>query len=464
MSTSFRNQTIAGHQVGASRHMEYGLLFITASLVAINCYHLSNFLISKLTTPETSVLFIGLLCLVGIGIACLEVPVGKGLIVSYRLTGFSMSTLIQSLLALAILSMAVTAGINSQTADADKRDTQSASYNLTESSFSNLRQSARFERDSLLARAELIQDTPSRAIAKLEAEKHFQDALISITQAQAANRLKKPVETFETGSTGQRFTIALFSLVCSLGAMFTSAFSAVFVNPLVALPAFSLRAKVNHDWQSDGSDFKTMTHEFTPMGNPLSRFLLREKVQAKPLPSTDESAATTSAPINTAQTPPNRLDSSSEALPLVSERSLNTGIHDTDRVDYSSAHYDAIKAAIMSKALKPTQAPVKKKLIALKVRFVDDAARQQKAVAILEQLNHEGVLRINPEYGTSGKVVAQYVLNADDQSAVEQGIDIRARCPACHKLELIQAGQLEQSKGRVKSLCGHVYIVQDHLA
>lgn len=463
MSTTFRNHVIAGHQIGASRRMEYGLQFITASLVTINCYHLSNFLIAKLTTPNSHFLFIGLLYLAGIGIACLEVPVGKWLIVSYRLKGFSAGTLFQGFLALVIVSMAVTAGINSQMADADQRDTQSASYNLTASSFSNLRQAARIERDTQIARADIMEDSASKTIALLDAEQSFQQALVTIAEAQAANRLTKPVETFETGSLAQSITIGLFSLVCSLGAMFTSAFSAVFINPLVALPAFSLKAKADHDWQSDGSDFKALPHEFTPMGNPLNRFLLREKVPAASLPSAHKSIATNPPSPEGHEKPPTRVDSSSGGFPMIGERSLDTVHQTADRVDYSADHYAQIKAAILSQSLKPTQAPVKKKLIALKVRFVDDAARQQKAVAILDLLNREGVLQLNPEYGTSGKVVAQYVLSGDYQPELEQEGDLRGRCPACGNIELIQSNQLDKARGKVRSACGHIYIIQEHL-
>ena len=280
MSATFRHQKIAGHSVGASKSFGALMTVIMMALVFMNAYHLSNFLVSKLTSPESSVLFKWALMAVGAGIACIEIPLAKSMVTSYRLHGFSSGTLIQGLLAIVVIIMAIVAGISSQLADSDRRNTQTASYQVTDGSFSNMERSALMARDSALHRANRIHDEESKLIAKIDAERAYQDQLIVIAQQKAAHTLHKPVQMIQSGTTEHYIVIALFSIVCSVGAIFCSAFSAVFINPLVAMPAFSLKAKANHDWQSDGSDFKTVKHELSPLANKFSGYLGREKVAA----------------------------------------------------------------------------------------------------------------------------------------------------------------------------------------
>ncbi|WP_022952673.1 hypothetical protein [Leucothrix mucor] len=481
MSATFRHQTIAGHSVGASKSFGVLMAVIMMALVFMNAYHLSNFLVSKLTSPEGSFIFKWALMVVGAGIACIEIPLAKSMVTSYRLHGFSSGTIIQGLLAIVVTIMAIVAGISSQLADTDRRDTQTASYQVTDGSFANMERSAEMARDSALHRANRIHDEESKLIAKIDAERAYQDQLIAIAQQKAAHTLHKPVQMIQSGTTEHYIVIALFSIVCSVGAIFCSAFSAVFINPLVAMPAFSLKAKANHDWQSDGSDFKTVQHELSPLANKFSGYLGREKVAATvnntALPSAENNDLTSTnnrAAENRPHVEDTRLGAVLNPSESVGVRTPNEDNQQGGKVDYSNGHYLTIKEGILSGGIKPTVRPVKAQLVKLKVRFVDDAARQQKAVDILDQLHAEGVLIDNPDFGKSGQVVAKFMLNPNYQSAsndlegqrkpanrnITLDEPVSCICPECGKQERIVE---TTPKGRVKSSCGAIYVAADHL-
>ena len=467
MSSTFRNQVIAGHSIGASPYLGALLIFITWSLVAINAYHMANFLASKLTTLETGFIVVWALYVAGAGIAALEIPLGKSLVTTYRLHGFTFAVMVQGLLAVVIASMAVFAGVNSQLADADRRDTQSQAYSVSANSFADMKQSAEIRRDSEIRRANGIRDENSRQIAKLDASANYHDSLVKIAQQESTNTLKKPVTMFKSSSDEQYVTIMLFSIVCSFGALFCSGFSAIYVNPLVSMPAFSLRAKANHDWQSDGSDFKTVQHELSPLANRFTGFLSREKVPAQlantALLSPENGNLTRFSKRATENRP--ALDESTSGAVLnasnpVSDRTLKQD----GKVVYSDSHYQQIKQAVISGEINPTHRPIRSKLIKLNVRFVDDAERSRKASEILEQLNADGTIIENPNFGTSGKVVAKYLINPKPEEGASKLVHlsepVNCVCPECGAVERVAE---TTPKGRVKSACGAIYKAADHL-
>jgi len=99
-----------------------------------------------------------------------------------------------------------------------------------------------------------------------------------------------------------------------------------------------------------------------------------------------------------------------------SVRTLNDDPERVPKMEYSAHHYEAIKEGVIDGSINPTMRPVKNALVSLNIKFVDDATRQKKATAILDQLLEEGVLMDNPEFGLTGKVVAKFILNPDYRS------------------------------------------------
>ena len=384
---------------------------------------------------------------------------------NYRLDGLSFSVFIQALFACLIAGMAVFAGMSSQLADADRRDTQTASYSVSASSFTNMKRAAAINRDAAIARASRIQNPRSKQIAILDAKAAYQNKLVSIAQKEADNTLKKPVQMFESSSDEQYITMMLFSVICSFGALFASMFHAVYINPLVAMPAFSLKAKKSHDWDSDGSNFRSADHEVSVLANKFNGMLSREKVNAKALPRTAQSDNLTSSGSDTTENHPDGLDSTQGGNNCTSRRSLNDTQKAPDKVEYSQSHYEAIKQAILGGHIKPVQKDVKKHLIALQVKFIDDAARQQKAVEILGQLKDEGVIIENPKQATTKKVLAQYVVNPDH---VEEGSKAKTKpkkvivnCPKCNELLKVSEHKLTEWGNKLKCRkCKQVFNVE----
>lgn len=478
MSATFRNQVIAGHTIGASKLFGAVLMLITLALVMVNSYHMGNFLVSKLTNLSTSMFIIWTLYLAGTGIAALEIPLGKSLVTTYRLHGLTFAVMMQGILAVVIASMAVFAGVSSQLADADRRDTQSQAYSVSASSFANMKQSAEIQRDAAIARASRIYDAESRNIAILDAKSAYQDKLVSIAQQEASNTLKKPVTMFKSESDEHYVTIMLFSIVCSFGALFCSGFSAIYVSPLVALPAFSLKAKANHDWQSDGSDFRSAKHELSPLMGKAKGFLQREKVPALVRPTDQNDSELTSESERATENRPQPLATGRGGYNCNGVRTRPTSeqkeAEKPEQAEYSKSHYQAIKQAVLNGDIKPTVRPVKNELIRLGVKFIDDKARQQKAGEVLDQLAGEGVIIENPDKGEKGQIVAKYILNPE-QGAGEQATapteQSRAKvlklnepvtciCPECGEAEVVDT---VTRSGKVKSSCGTVYKFSDHL-
>lgn len=150
-------------------------------------------------------------------------------------------------------------------------------------------------------------------------------------------------------------------------------------------------------------------------------------------------------------------------------RTLNEDTQKGGKVEYTQSHYEAIKQGILSGDIKPTHRPIRAKLIELNVKFVDDGARARKASEILEQLQAEGVLIENPEFGNGAKVVAKYLINPDYQEGQrkKQSQNIRLPepvtciCPSCGETEVVDT---VSKNGKVKSACGAVYKYADNLA
>jgi hypothetical protein len=142
-----------------------------------------------------------------------------------------------------------------------------------------------------------------------------------------------------------------------------------------------------------------------------------------------------------------------------------------EQVDYSDTHYRQIEQGVLSGDIKPTHRPIRATLIALNVKFVDDAARAKKAAEILKRLQTDRVIIENPAFGKSGKIVAKYLINPNDQNRQPEAEEeasktvtlnepVNCVCPECGAVELVAE---TSPKGRVKSACGAVYKVADHL-
>jgi len=279
-------QEVQGIEIGAGWPLAILVFAISVAFVGMNGYHMSNYLIAKLTTIESGLLTVVWWKVVGFGVAALEIPLGMSFITNYRLYGLWHSGVIfQLAFAMMVAALAAGAGLGSQLADAETRTNQITSHNTVIGSYQFTANAAKAKRDKRILAADLIQDDKRRAIAKLNAEQKYQQALANIAQNTSNKQAEKPLKIMEDGGRLQLLIFALLSIVASLGAFFLSCFHAVYIKQLVALIAFSLKSKANHEWESDASDFKTRKHQISPL-NKDKGILFKEKVPAETLDQT----------------------------------------------------------------------------------------------------------------------------------------------------------------------------------
>lgn len=487
MNTSFRGTEIAGHTVGASKILGYLLIAISAGLVLMNGYHMSNYLVAKLTNPASSPLFKLILQYIGFVMAAIEIPLGMAFITNYRLHGLTTGVLVQGLLGVTIAALAMAAGIGSQLADADLRQNQIDAHWTTLGSYRSDQRAATFTRDSMIARAAKINDPDSRNIAVLDANQTYHQTIATLDRTRSTHQASKPIEIMENGSRMHLFVIALFSFVCSVGAFFCSCFSAVFINPLVALPAFSLKAKPDHDWLSDGSDFQAVKHKISPMGGRLNGFLMREKLPTridqtppphpqKAPPNKDLNGATKNHP----EPDTTVMGAVLNMADNVSLRKLNPTAEKGGFRAFDDSDYQQLERMVIHEEIKPTINPIKDWLKGEKIGLSDEK-RQHHAKDSLAIMNEKSILILNPAQATTHKMLPKYVLNPDlekprpnetqaPEEAVTETIEIGAfdivtHCPHCRGYTVTHIITLVDEQKRIaRCACGHNYVAATHLA
>lgn len=482
MSNAFRGAAIAGHTIGASKVLGYLLIAISGGLVLMNGYHMSNYLVAKLTSQTTSPLFTLTLQYIGFVIAAIEIPLGMAFITHYRLHGVTTGVLVQGILGITIAALAMAAGIGSQLADADERQSQVDAHWTALGSYASDQRAAALKRDALVARAGVIRDVNSREIAELDAQQQYHETIATLDRMRAQHQSTKPIEILENGSPMHLFLIALFSFVCSVGAFFCSCFSAVFINPLVALPAFSLKAKPEHDWRSDGSDFQVVKHNISPIGLRLNGFLMRETLPARihqpPAPTIDKPDSNKHS-IGDEKNRPQPVNKETGAVlkdpQETSLRKLKPAVKTRGFRAFDNNDYQQLETMVVNKEIKPTINPIKDWLKQEKIGLSDEK-RQHHAKDALETMYEKNILILNPKQATTHKMLPKYVLNPDDQSspvqaevsitdAVEIGeFDIVTQCPVCRDHTVTPIITLvDQQNWIARCDCGHNCVAATHL-
>ena len=282
MSAVIQRDQVQGIEIGAGMWLGILVFAISVAFVGMNGYHMSNYLIAKLTTADSGFMEITWWKIVGFGIAALEIPLGMSFITNYRLYKWKNTGVVaQFALALLVAALAAGAGIGSQNADAEARNNQITSHDTAISGYTFQAKAAEALRDKRVLAADAIQDENARAVAKLNAEQKYQQTMANISTTTSDKQSKKPLKVTEDGSVFQIIIFALLSIVASIGAFFLSCFHATYIKQLVALIAFSLKSKADHDWESDASDFKSKKHVLSPLNKDESGVLFKEKVPAE---------------------------------------------------------------------------------------------------------------------------------------------------------------------------------------
>lgn len=480
MSATFSNkQHSSGYQIGAGGGAKMLVTILSLALVGYNAVHLHDYAMVMFVNDETWLVKEIAIRAAAVGLAFVEIIVGGVFVYLYRTSErINGALILTGLLALVVASMAVVAGNGSQQSKADVKSNHISSYNSQLSAVDSRMKAAEMERDIALREANKLKDANERAIAKDWANYEYSTKVSDLNIQKAGMQSGRPIQPIENGSTFHYIAITLFSILCSFGALFLSGYSAAFLKPLVAIPAFTLVKKLRHDWQSDGSDFQTVKHQVSPIGGLLSGLVGAQKLPADTRPTQQNTAELTSSKERAAENRPQPLATGRGGSNCVGVRTPPTdrkeGAKNPETTEYSDSHYQAIRAVVLNNDIKPTIRPIKAALVSQKVKFVDDKARQQKAGEILERLKSEGVIIDNPDQGSGGQIVAKYILNPDyaEQGAgpvnpsqqtgePKQGDDIEVTCPTCGEVGLIERSVLQKSGGRLRGSCGHVYRVPE---
>lgn len=455
-------ETLAGQKLGISTAKALALTVMACGLAAMNIYHMGNAVTSKLLTPDSSVFYYALLYFIACCIAFMEVPVTEE-IVTQEARGRNARG--HRLMLAVIVIMAIGAGLYSITSDADKRTNSVEAHSTTESTYDDLLNALISDRNKARANATTTQER-SDANATYFREK------AKLNRERAEHQSTRPALAVKTDSIFHWVWAIGFSLLCSLGVVVITAYLTKYHKPLTEIPRVFFRVREEQEWTMNDDDVRVIPAQVDLTGSSSTR-AARKAINAPSSASNSDNL--TSPKSGTTENHPHGLDSSSGRKIEGSERSLN----DTDKkhttVAYSNDHYEVIKSRIAWGSIKPTQKPIKSELVKLKVRFVDDAARQQKAIEILEKLKGEGVIIDNPEFGKSGKMVAMYILNpdysendekrkAEETAREEEGeLMIRSACPECDKKTSVSESNLKAWSGKVGCTdCQIVYSVKDN--
>ena len=469
-AVAFNDQeTFAGHKIGISTAEAYLLMVVALGLTLMNFYHMGNTLNAKLINEASSFFFEYGLYAIALCLAVLEFPVTKSIVTNYRLledgkrmTG---SIFLQGVLLAVIIGAACGGGVYSNMVDADEKDSLITSHETHGSSFEDLKQALISERNIKRSEARKLNNANDVALGISKANSEYFKALAALKLKQSGHQLTRPVSGAANGSLGHWFMTILISLLCSLGVVFISGYLAVYHKPLVGKPALSLRSKSRQDWVLNKEDITSKKYEIDVLNNEGKSYV---KIDRSPPLLDDQNGSLNTGSSQTDNKRPPLDDSYLGAVlntsDTVSERLLNDDPERVPKMAYSLDHYEAIKAGIIDGSIKPTLKPVKAALVSLNIKFVDDAARQKKASNILAQMLKEGVLKDNPEFGATGKVVAKYILNPDAKQSDYKDLEselstMTCQCPECGKQEEVRE---TNPVGMVRSVCGAVYIASDN--
>ena len=307
---------------------------------------------------------------------------------------------------------------------------------------------------------------PETTAERSKANADYYRALAALRLEQSGHQSERPTLAVKTDSIFHWIWAIGFSLLCSLGVVVITAYLTKYHKPLTEIPRVFFRVREEQNWTMNDDDVRVIPANVDLTGGASTKSARKQLDR----PISSKPSGTNKYGGDATNNHPHGLDSTSGRIIETSERSLNdTG--DTqgksDKVEYTDKHYQAIKREVIAGSIKPVQKAIKTHLIALQVAFIDDGARQSKAVEILAQLKSESVIIDNPKQGATNKILAQYILNPAYQAEeVKPEVnsdrdDVTATCPTCGEVGLIDRSVLVQSKGRLRGSCGHVYRVPE---
>ena len=456
-------QVMAGQRIGISTAYAILIYIIIACLLPFNTYHLSNMLTNLLGDSWISTLSYPL----SAALTAAEMPIVQSLVTNYRLDPDSKIVKMQGSVLVLLILLTVMGGNTSQFISADKKDASIQSHKTQEQSLNDRKKTLESNWRIATRTANRIEDNTDRQIAISQANSTYYSGVSVVNNDLSKHQQSRPTTGIKTGSFTHVFLVNLLSLSLVIVSMFLSGFLAVYHTTLVASPAFSFMSKKAHGWLSAARNFKTSNHEISPINDSATGYVKVDKTDSRT--SALDSTGNSPAPLE------GLLSDVSDTTDSQTARAVEQSSEKGVQVNYGASHYATIKEGVLNKSIAPTTRPIKAKLNALVVKFVNDAEREKKAAQILIQLKGEGVIVDNPK---AGKGRAKYVINGDYSEQPEQGtepiydnselvseFDITTRCGACGEYDYTRVDVLMGKQKNIVSCsgCGKNYIAQSHL-
>lgn len=443
-------QTRKGQKLGISTFEAWGARFVMFCAATLGAYHIGNILTVAALPSDPHIVAVVFVFAVGFGLAYSEAVTSKSVFANEQPKGAGRDK-IGRLKLLLILIVASCAGGYSFHINTERDGIKSASYNTYESSFDD-------EAAILLSDRNAARATAKTAAERSTINSTYSRGMMELKRKKSKHQATKPVIVADGEKWIKTFGYALFSLFCSSMLISFSQYLCKYYRPLIAFPFVGFQDKENESWnleqarggsiEIDLAKSKTIKLGNSPKTPPIE--FANVTLTDRPAP----------AGIN--------VGAISDTNDHDGVRTLNDDPERVPKMEYSAEHYEAIKESVIDGTIKPTMRPVKNALVSLNIKFVDDATRQKKATAILNQLLKEGVLIDNPEFGLTGKVVAKFILNLGYQSdeIEKQGEDkmISSICPECKHQSKVSEWNLEKWSGKVGCPeCAANYVVMDNL-
>ena len=447
-------QTRKGQKLGISTFEAWGARFVMFCAATLGAYHIGNILTVAALPSDPHIVAVAFVFAVGFGLAYSEAVTSKSVYTNEQPKGAGRDK-IGRLKLLLILIVASCAGGYSFHINTERDDIKSTSYSTYESSFDD-------------QAAVLLSDrNAARATAKTSAERStinsaYNRGMMDLKREKSKHQATKPVIVGDGEKWIKTFGYALFSLFCSSMLISFSQYLCKYYRPLIAFPFVGFQDKENESWNLEQARGGSIEIDLTKS----KKIKVENSLQTPPIEFAD--TALNNPRANRPPLADTGLGAVSDTNDGDSVRTLNDDPERVPKMEYSEQHYRAIKEGIIDGSIKPVVRAVKNALVSLNIKFVSDAERQAKATFILTQLLKEGVLIDNPEFGTSGKMVAKFILNPDYQSDEnqEQGEDkmLSSICPECQHKSKVSESNLKKWGGKVGCPeCAANYVAMDNL-
>lgn len=474
-----RNVSLEGRKIGVHPVVTLILIAVLLVLMTVPTYHMMNAL-GSVFNPSSLLAY----CIIGViafSVSTVEPMLSQSI---YHNEGTSNNARkdIAGRFWLILCVIFVTAmGGWSHDVTTSKQDIATTSHNTKSQTFADDLKTIELEYQSGMIKAKTDAEHLALDIERRKARSELNNRY-SQHQANATS------EYSPIGRLGSALLYCLFSLIVSVATITYSRFILRFSLSITEIPIIDYISKLGQDWttgKAEGSN--NIIDHGTGRKTQLRNDLPEPEMQLKNIELTRPSGSQKTEPVPDQNHPTqNRPAPATTGVGAVSDTSTAVGVRTPNKTPqkggnfraFEKLDYEQLKMAVIAGKIPPTVRPVKDWLLKNNL-CLTDADRQKIAADSLHRLSADGVLVLNPEQGTTNRIVAKYVL-ADSVKKKQGEItpepevitadeigpnEIETRCGQCGNYDYTPVDQLiDRQKGIVKcSECQKGYVAETHV-